>query len=62
MSRAFNHTEQLRAGQNKVEDLRDEEEDECLGKVTLQCNRREGHSAEVAERVPGESAGRIPEA
>lgn len=38
MAWTFDQTEELRAGQNKVEDLRDEEEDERLREVTLQCN------------------------
>ena len=60
MTRTVDEVEQLRARQHKVEDLRDEEQDERLGKVALDGDGGECHAGEVAEGVAWEGLGGIP--
>lgn len=60
MPGARDKTEQLRAREDKVEDLRHEEEDHGLGEMSLDGNGRESHTGEIAERVAGERAGGVP--
>lgn len=60
MSWAWHDTKQLRAREDKVEDLWDEEEDKGFGEMALQCNSSESHACEVAECVPGKCFRRIP--
>jgi hypothetical protein len=52
--------EQLRTREHKVEDLRDEEQDERLAEVALEGDSRKGHACEVAECVPWEGSGWVP--
>lgn len=60
MSRALDQTEQLRAGEDEVEDLRGEEQQHSLGEVTLDCDRRKCHPCKVTESVAWESPRRVP--
>jgi hypothetical protein len=60
MSRACNETEELRARQDEVEDLGDEEEQERLGEVGDDGDTGKGHAGEVAERVAREGPCWVP--
>ena len=42
----------LRGAVEKVDDLRDEEEEQGLGEVTDNGHHGKGHAREVAERIP----------
>lgn len=57
---AWDDTEELRAREEEVEDLRDEEEEDRLAEMPEYAHDRESHSAEVAERVSNECTGGIP--
>lgn len=57
---ARHQTEQLRARQDKVEDLGEEEQEQRLGVVRLNSYDCEGHACYVAERVAGKRTGGIP--
>ena len=62
MSRTGHETEQLGYAQYEVEDLGDEEQEQGLGKVTLDRDDREGHPREVAEGVPNKGSSGEPRA
>lgn len=57
---ARHYAEQLGTRQDEIEYLRDEEQDERFGEMSLEGNGCECHTREVAERVPRECFGRIP--
>lgn len=60
MARTGNEVEELGNGVEKVEDLREEEEQECLAVMAEDAHHRERHSGEVAECVAHEHVRRIP--
>lgn len=59
MSGAVHETNELRNGKEEVEELRNEEEHERLGKVTLDGSDSKGHSGKVGERISDEGLSRI---
>ena len=61
MAWARHQPKQLRAGENKVEYLRDKEEEERLGKVRLDAHDRERHARQVAERITRKRTRRVPD-
>ena len=60
MAWARHQPKQLRAGENKVEYLRDKEEEERLGKVRLDAYDCERHACQVAERIAWECTRGVP--
>lgn len=60
MSRTRDHFEDLRDGQEKIEDLRNEEEKHSLGEMAENGDDGEGHSGEIAKRVTDEHTRGIP--
>lgn len=60
MSRTWHESKQLRTTEQKVEDLGDEEEEERLRVVALDCDDSEGHAGKVAEGISRECPSRIP--
>ena len=48
------HSEQLWDGKQKIEDLRDEEKQQCLAEMTQYGDNRKGHPREVAKSVTDE--------
>ena len=60
MPGTFDDAEYLRAAEDKVEDLWNEEEQERLRKVGLNPNDSKGHSRDIAERIAREYSRRIP--
>jgi hypothetical protein len=60
MAWAGHEPEELRAGEDKVEDLREEEEEESFGKVRLDADDSKSHARCVAEGIAWEDASRVP--
>lgn len=54
-----NKVEELRHRIDEVDDLRDEEEQNCLAKVPKNSNNGEGHARKVVECVTNEDFGWI---
>lgn len=59
VARAWDELEELGQGEEEIEHLREEEENERLGEVPVDAQHRESHAREVAVRVPDERLGRI---
>ena len=62
MPRAWDQAEQLGARQDEIENLRQEEQEKCLGEVCLDADDRESHAGHIAKRVSWERACRVPKA
>ena len=60
MPRTRHQPKELRARQDKVEDLREEEQEERLAEVRLDPDDSECHARDVAEGVAREGAGWVP--
>ena len=60
VARAGDQPEELGAGQDEVEDLREEEEEEGLRIMCLDAHDGERHARHVAERVAGENTRGVP--
>lgn len=60
MSRAGHQTKQLRAGEDEIDDLRDEEEKQSLAEMAKYTDNCERHPAKVAECVSNECICRVP--
>ena len=58
MSRAVNHTDELRDRKHEVKDLRDEKENHCLSTVTHNGDDSESHASEIAVSVTDKDLGR----
>jgi len=61
MSGTRHEVEELRDGEEEVEDLWYEEEQHRLAEVTEDSNNSERHPGKVAERVTNEHSCRIPD-
>lgn len=59
MAWARDQTEELRQAQSEVDQLRDEEEQQCLGKVSQDACTSENLTGKVAERIAHKDTGRI---
>lgn len=59
MARAGHEVEQLRAGQEEVEDLRDEQQHERLAEMAQDSDDGEHHAREVAVCVPNKHTRRV---
>jgi len=51
MPRARYEFEKLRSGEDKIEDLRDEEQQHCLAEVSEDCDYGKRHAGKIAESV-----------
>ena len=60
MPRTWHQPKELRAREDEVEDLREEEQEERLAEVRLDPDDGERHARDVAEGVAGEGAGWVP--
>ena len=60
MSRAWDQSEELWCGVDKVEDLGDEEEEHGLAEVAEDGNHRKRHASKVAVRVTNKHSGGVP--
>lgn len=60
MTRTWNNFKKLRHGIDKVDNLRDEEQQKCLGEMSVNANHRKSHSREVTVSVSHKYFGREP--
>jgi hypothetical protein len=60
MSRTGHETEQLGYAQYEVEDLGDEEQEQSLGKMTLDRDDRKSHPGKIAKGVPNKDSSGEP--
>lgn len=51
---AWHKTEQLRTREDKIEYLRQEEQEQRLGEMRLNSHNRERHPCDIAQSVSGE--------
>jgi len=58
--RTRHEAEELRAREKEVENLWEEEQEQSLGKVSLNADDRKGHAGEVTEGIPRESSSWVP--
>lgn len=57
---ARDETKYLRARENKIENLRHEEQEQCFGKVTLYANDGESHPSDIAKCISRKGTSGIP--
>lgn len=60
MPRTRHKTEELWTREDEVEDLRDEEQQKCLGEMRLDPHNSECHPRDIAKSISRECACRIP--
>lgn len=60
MPRTRDESEQLGTRQHEVEDLREEEQQECFREMRLYTDDAERHPGDVAQRVAGKHARGVP--
>jgi hypothetical protein len=60
MPRAWNQSEQLRGAQDKIECLRNEEEEQSLAEMAQNRNDGKGHAREVAKRIAWKDSCWVP--
>lgn len=60
MSRARDKFKELRDGVKEIEYLREEKQEYCLGKVSMNTHNSKGHTGEVAVGVAHEDLSGVP--